>query len=76
MTDTKRAILLFEYDDGTRRAFEFTELKDAFLHHTGLPGQANMHVSGMCDAIWDFTGWLANAGTAAIEEGDDNERGQ
>ena len=54
MTDTKRAILLFEYDDGTRRAFEFTQVSDATLNHGGLPGPARMTVSGPCQAVNQF----------------------
>lgn len=67
MTVAKRAILLFEYDDGTRRAFEFTRISDATLNHGGLPGPARMGVTGQCEAIWDFSGWLTNAATVAIE---------
>lgn len=54
MTDTKRAILLFEYDDGTRRAFEFTQLSHAKLDHAGLPGHAVMSVGGHCRAVTQF----------------------
>lgn len=54
MTDTKRAILLIEYDDGSRTAYEFSTVERATLNHAGLPGYAALHLTGQCDAYRQF----------------------
>lgn len=54
MTDTKHAVLMIEYDDGSRSAFEFIHLDTATLNHAGLPGKATMFLSGICNAIRQF----------------------
>jgi hypothetical protein len=51
MTDWKRAIVLIEYDDGARNAFEFLDLESADLNHRGLPGPATFRMAGRVRAL-------------------------
>lgn len=55
MTDIARAVMLIEYDDGTRRAWSFTDVTEATVSHQGLPGVAVARMVGVADAIWDTT---------------------
>lgn len=51
MTDIARAVMLIEYDDGARTAYEWTSVASAIMTHTGLPGFALMTIKGHLHAI-------------------------
>jgi hypothetical protein len=51
MTDIQRAVMLIEYDDGSRAAYDITDIKDWRLTHSGLPGVGQMRVSARFNAI-------------------------
>lgn len=68
MTDWKRAVLLIEYDDDSRTAFEFTELTDAVMTHSGLPGPAQFRMNGRVQALREFSQLSTVRDDALVDE--------
>lgn len=66
MTDIQRAVMLIEYDDGSRTAYEISEISDWTLTHGGLPGPAQMRIAARFNAIRQ-PGEMARAFIDAIE---------